>query len=49
MTGRVQLVLTGLAIRQKAVRWINQAPPGTRLEFKAPSARPNRMIACGRC
>jgi hypothetical protein len=36
MTGRVQLVLTGLAVRKKAARWIGQAPAGTRVEFKPP-------------
>ena len=36
MSGRVQLVLTGRGIRDKAARWINQAPAGTRLEFKPP-------------
>jgi len=36
VSSRVQLVLTGRAIRDKAIRWVNQAPAGTRLEFKPP-------------
>ncbi|MHC2462084.1 recombination protein NinB [Bradyrhizobium embrapense] len=36
MTGRPQLILTGRDVRDRAIRWINQAPAGTRVEFKAP-------------
>lgn len=36
MTSRAQLVMTGRGVREKAIRWINQAPAGTRVEFKAP-------------
>lgn len=31
---RASLVLTNQAVREKAMRWIATAPPGTRLEFK---------------
>lgn len=33
---RAQLVLTSRSIREQAINWINRAPAGTRLEFKAP-------------
>lgn len=33
---RAVLVLASPAIRDKAVSWIRQAPPETRIEFKAP-------------
>jgi NinB protein len=36
MTDRAELIMTGRAVRDKAIRWINQAPAGTRVEFKAP-------------
>ncbi len=32
---RAMLILTSRAIRDRAVDWINRAPPGTRVEFKA--------------
>ena len=34
MSGRVQLVMTGREVREKAIRWIQKAPAGTRVEFK---------------
>src|SRR5690242_2221952 len=34
MSGRAQLVLSCAEIREKAIRWIRQAKPGTRVEFK---------------
>jgi NinB protein len=33
--GRALLVLNSAAERARAARWITQAPPGTRVEFKA--------------
>ncbi len=33
---RALLVLSSQAIRAKAIAWINNAPPDTRVEFKAP-------------
>lgn len=33
---RALLILANDTIRQKALRWIAGAPPGTRVEFKAP-------------
>lgn len=36
MSGRAQLILTGREVRDRAHHWINIAPAGTRLEFKAP-------------
>ena len=33
---RALLVLNGPADRMKAADWVHKAPPGTRLEFKAP-------------
>jgi len=34
--GRALLVLHNDAIREKAVKWVQQAPPETRLTFQAP-------------
>ncbi|WP_369723309.1 recombination protein NinB [Bradyrhizobium sp. LLZ17] len=36
MTDRAQIVLSNPGMRQKAHRWIEQAPPHTRLDFKGP-------------
>jgi hypothetical protein len=36
MSSRAQLVLTGRSIRERAHEWINKAPTGTRVDFKAP-------------
>ena len=36
MSSRAQLVLTGLAVRDRAHHWIEIAPAGTRVEFKPP-------------
>lgn len=36
MSSRVQLIMSGRDVREKAIKWINQAPAGTRVEFKAP-------------
>lgn len=33
---RATLILNSELVRDKAVRWINGVPPGTRVEFKAP-------------
>lgn len=33
---RALIILNGKADTERAIRWISQAPPGTRLEFKAP-------------
>ena len=42
MTGRAQLVMTGLDIRAQAKRWIDKAPAGTRVEFKGPQRTPEQ-------
>ncbi len=34
MTGRAVIVLHGAADRARAIKWITQAPPQTRVEFK---------------
>ena len=36
MTDRAQIVLNSRADREKAIRWVQQLPPGTRLDFKGP-------------
>lgn len=36
MTDRAQIVLNSREARDKAARWIQQAPPGTRLDFRGP-------------
>jgi hypothetical protein len=33
---RALLILASRAIRERAIDWVNRAPPGTRVEFKAP-------------
>jgi len=33
---RALLTLNNKVVRDKAIKWVNQAPDGTRLEFKAP-------------
>lgn len=33
---RALLILNSKSVRDRAVNWINKAPPGTRVEFKAP-------------
>jgi hypothetical protein len=48
VTSRVQLVLTGRAVRERAMAWIGKAPAGTRIEFKPPQrtiAQNDRMWA----
>jgi hypothetical protein len=32
---RAMLILTSRSVRERAIDWINRAPPGTRVEFKA--------------
>jgi hypothetical protein len=32
---RALLILTSRSVRERAIDWINRAPPGTRVEFKA--------------
>ncbi len=47
--GRALIILTSPAERSKAVRWIHQAPSGTRVEFKATKRSPDqnsKMWAC---
>ncbi len=47
--GRALIILTSPAERSKAVRWVHQAPPGTRLEFKATKRsidQNSKMWAC---
>ncbi len=45
---RALLVLHGAVQRDRAVSWIRQAPPGTRVEFKAParSLKANALMWC---
>jgi hypothetical protein len=33
---RALLILASRAVRERAIDWVNRAPPGTRVEFKAP-------------
>ncbi len=47
--GRALIILTSPAERSKAVRWVHQAPPGTRVEFKATKRsidQNSKMWAC---
>jgi hypothetical protein len=36
MTGRAVLILAGEPQRTRAASWVHKAPPGTRVEFRAP-------------
>lgn len=36
MTGKAVLILAGEPQRSRAVSWVHKAPPGTRVEFRAP-------------
>lgn len=36
MTGRAFLILANAAVRERAIKWIQSLPEGTRVEFKGP-------------
>jgi hypothetical protein len=49
MTSRAVLILAGEPQRTRAVSWVHKAPPGTRVEFRAPrrtTAQSSKLWAC---